>query len=92
MLSPPGNGEDCHRTWESVLLGAIPIVRNSTLWPLYREAPVCVIDDWTNPTEAQFLDYQVKTRSKRMVLAQYWFNMLNHYKALARGESSTFLP
>ena len=26
VLSPPGNGPDCHRTWESIYLGAIPIV------------------------------------------------------------------
>jgi hypothetical protein len=26
VLSPPGNGPDCHRTWESIYLGAVPIV------------------------------------------------------------------
>ena len=26
VLSPPGHGLDCHRTWEAMLLGAIPIV------------------------------------------------------------------
>ena len=26
VLSPPGHGLDCHRTWEAILLGAIPIV------------------------------------------------------------------
>ena len=31
-----GHGEDCFRTWESVMFGAIPIVKNSTLWPLFK--------------------------------------------------------
>jgi len=26
-VSPPGNGPDCHRTWESLYLGAVPLVR-----------------------------------------------------------------
>ena len=26
VLSPPGNGLDCHRTWEALLMGAVPIV------------------------------------------------------------------
>jgi hypothetical protein len=26
-LSPPGNGPDCHRTWESLYVGTVPLVR-----------------------------------------------------------------
>lgn len=29
VLSPPGNGVDCHRTWETLYLGATPIVLRS---------------------------------------------------------------
>lgn len=46
VLSAHGNGLDCHRTWEVLLLGAIPIVRRSTLDPLYRDLPVAIVDDW----------------------------------------------
>ena len=46
VLSPPGNGPDCHRTWESMYLGAIPIVLRSA-WPFnHLELPVLVIDSW----------------------------------------------
>lgn len=31
IASPPGNGEDCHRTWEALYLGSIPIVLNSVM-------------------------------------------------------------
>jgi len=31
ILSPPGNGNDCHRTWEALYLGAIPIVLKTHL-------------------------------------------------------------
>ena len=31
VLSPPGLGMDCYRTWEALYLGSIPIVLNSSL-------------------------------------------------------------
>lgn len=44
--SPHGNGLDCHRTWEALLLKTIPIVKTSTLDPLYEGLPVAIVDDW----------------------------------------------
>ena len=37
VLSPEGNGIDCHRTWEALLMGAFPIVKTSYLDVLYEE-------------------------------------------------------
>jgi hypothetical protein len=46
VLSPPGNGPDCHRTWEAIYLGAIPIVHASA-WPFRDfDLPVIVLEDW----------------------------------------------
>lgn len=46
VLSPAGNGFDCHRTWEAMYLGAIPIVRRAH-WPFTnKNLPVIVIDEW----------------------------------------------
>jgi len=47
VLSPPGNGPDCHRTWEALYLGATPIVLRSS-WPfLKHRIPILVVDDWS---------------------------------------------
>ena len=52
VLSPPGIGEDCFRTWESILLGAIPVVYNSTgLHKLWSVAPVLAMDNMDNLRE-----------------------------------------
>jgi hypothetical protein len=51
VLSPPGNGMDCHRTWEAALLGAIPIVESSLLDPLYKGLPVVVVQHWGEITD-----------------------------------------
>jgi hypothetical protein len=46
VVSPHGNGLDCHRTWESLVLGNIVIVKRSSLDPLYAGLPVVIVDDW----------------------------------------------
>ncbi len=46
VLSPPGNGPDCHRTWEAIYLGAVPIV-HAEAWPFKDfDLPVMVLEDW----------------------------------------------
>jgi hypothetical protein len=63
VLSPRGNGVDCHRTWEALLMGAIPIVRTSHLDPLFEDLPVLIVQNWEMVTEA-YLNQQYK-RMKR---------------------------
>jgi hypothetical protein len=50
VVSPHGNGLDCHRTWESLVLGNIVIVKRSSLDPLYEGLPVVIVDDWPEIT------------------------------------------
>ena len=46
VVSPLGNGLDCHRTWEALILGCIPIVKTSSLDALYNELPVLIVNEW----------------------------------------------
>ena len=47
VLSPPGNGFDCHRTWESMYLGAIPLVKKE-FWPFGNfDFPVRILKEWS---------------------------------------------
>jgi hypothetical protein len=46
VISAFGRGLDCHRTWEALFLGAIVIVKKSSLDPLYKDLPVVIVDDW----------------------------------------------
>jgi hypothetical protein len=52
VVSPHGNGLDCHRTWESLALGNIVIVKRSPLDPLYQGLPVVSVNDWSEITAA----------------------------------------
>jgi len=46
--SPPGAGEECHRTWEALYLGTIPIVPHSVATDYFEKLglPIWNIDDW----------------------------------------------
>uniref|UniRef100_A0A914VBJ8 Exostosin GT47 domain-containing protein n=1 Tax=Plectus sambesii TaxID=2011161 RepID=A0A914VBJ8_9BILA len=46
VLSPAGNGIDCHRTWEALIMGAVPVVRDSSISALYADLPVMIVNDW----------------------------------------------
>ena len=55
VLCPPGNGKDTHRTWESLYLGAIPIVEDSVMNRFFAEYfPILIVDRWYDIDE-QFL-------------------------------------
>ena len=50
VVCPRGHGLDCHRTWESLALGNIPIVKRSPLDELYEGLPVVIVNAWTEIT------------------------------------------
>ena len=52
-LSPAGAGLDCHRTWESLLLGSIPVVLRSPLDELFARLPAVIVDDWSEVTPSR---------------------------------------
>ncbi len=57
VVSPRGNGLDCHRTWESLALGNIVIVKRSPLDPLYEGLPVVIVSQWSEITEPALAEW-----------------------------------
>jgi hypothetical protein len=46
VISPPGAGPDCYRTWESIYLGSNPVVMKNS-WPFGQEdLPVTAIENY----------------------------------------------
>lgn len=81
VISPNGMGMDCHRTWEAILLGCIPIVRKSAIVPLYNDIPVLVVDEWSDITQ-ELLDRSIKTFSELefsydKLTMKYWVDKIN---------------
>lgn len=46
VASPRGNGIDCHRTWEALYMGCIPIVERHFMYDEYKNLPIIQIDSW----------------------------------------------
>jgi hypothetical protein len=80
VLSPRGNGLDCHRTWEALLLGAIPILRTSTLDPLLADLPVLIVDEWETITESylnkQYESIKQKSYNLEKIFIKYWIQRI----------------
>jgi hypothetical protein len=83
-VSPRGNGLDTHRLWEALYLGSIPIVKTSSLDPLYENLPVLIIDNWDRITEEFLQTKRNEIRQREYTLAplliHYWIDQINSCK------------
>ena len=50
VASPRGSGIDCYRNYETLLMGAFPIVMSSSLDSVFRNLPVLIIKRWEDVT------------------------------------------
>lgn len=88
VLSPPGAGIDCHRTWEAVHTGCIPIVLSSNLNELYSDLPIVVVKSWDEITPAfledQYQQYQENKQNNTYnydkLTLEYWTNKIINTK------------
>jgi hypothetical protein len=83
VLSPPGNGVDCHRTWEALLMGAVPIVRSSAFDSLFDGLPVAILNDWSKLTQHFLLSYNLSSDDKMIpasLYARYWLEKLQKHR------------
>jgi len=84
VFSPEGNGIDCHRTWEILLMGSIPIVKHSTIDKVFDGLPVLLVDDWQEVTQ-EFLEKQYaimnqKNYNMERLYADYWIEQIQDMK------------
>jgi len=88
VISPHGNGYDCHRLWEALILGCIPIVKTSVLDCLYENLPVLIVKEWSDVTK-ELLEDTVKEFKEiheagefnyDKLTLKYWVDKINSYK------------
>ena len=84
VLSPNGNGLDCHRTWEILLMGSIPVVKKSSLDSLYEDLPVLIVNNWQEVTEElltqKYPEIIQKTYNRKKLYAAYWLDKIKNYQ------------
>jgi hypothetical protein len=81
VISPHGNGLDCHRTWEALILGCIPIMKKSGLSELFNELPVLIVENWSDVNNKLLINtinnFKNKTFNYDKLLLSYWTNKIN---------------
>jgi hypothetical protein len=88
VASPFGRGLDCHRTWEAIALGCIPIIKSSGMDPLFEGLPVLVVKKWSDVTQ-ELLEETVKRFREESVKfsldnskmhLKYWVDKFESYR------------
>ena len=89
--SPLGNGADCHRTWEALLRGTIPIVKKGPLDYLYacHDFPIVIVDEWSDISEENLKEWATMLAPKLAKLGPFTRTHLLQ-KALPSSEEFFF--
>lgn len=81
VASPHGNGLDCHRTWEALCLGCIPVVKTSPIDYLFDELPVLIVKDWSDVTNVLLESTVNKFKNTQFnydkLTLKYWMDKIN---------------
>ena len=98
VLSPNGKGRACHREWEALVAGAIPLVDwdpSRAVAELYEGLPVVRVKDWSQIStyflrnELQRIQAAARRREidlKKLYLP-YWIARFTEHLHEARGNS-----
>jgi hypothetical protein len=88
VICPHGGGLDCHRNWEALCLGCIPIVKTSSIDNLYNDLPVLIVKEWQVITNELLNDtistFKAKIENNEFNIEKlklsYWLQLINSYK------------
>jgi hypothetical protein len=88
VICPHGGGLDCHRNWEALCLGCIPIVKTSSIDNLYNDLPVLIVKEWQVITNELLNDtictFKAKIENNEFNIEKlklsYWLKLINSYK------------
>jgi hypothetical protein len=85
VISPTGMGRDCHRTWEALCLGCIPVVRTSPMDVLFDGLPVLIVNKWSDLNrdllEATIASFRNRVFDYDRLLLRYWTERLTRADA-----------
>jgi hypothetical protein len=84
VASPEGNGHDCHRTWEAMYLGTIPILERSVMSEYFYSLglPIVLIEDWKTLSDwdegklSSLCSSNTARFSCRALWAEYWIELI----------------
>lgn len=83
VFCPDGNGIDTHRLWETLYMGAIPIVKKGINTWFYNDLPIVYVSEWEEVTK-EILDniwelHKKGKWDKEKLTFNYWKNKIRSY-------------
>jgi hypothetical protein len=83
VLCPRGNGEDTHRFYETLLMGSIPVVENSTLYSLFEESGALVVPD-LNLLTIEMLKQSARSgfSDRNVLMWKTWEDRINSMRSI----------
>ncbi|MEQ9426815.1 MAG: hypothetical protein RJQ09_20500 [Cyclobacteriaceae bacterium] len=78
VLSPSGNGHDCFRTWEALLLGCIPIVKKTGIEKVFEGLPVIQVDSWDD--DIKLSNWSKHDPNNLRLTMDYWWGIISKEK------------
>ena len=84
VASPSGNGPDCHRTWEAIYLGVVPLVEDNSMHRYFKSLglPLYLVKDWqdvamwTKEEAAEIYAETLKTANVEAAYFDYWKRLI----------------
>ena len=85
MLSPPGNGIDCHRTWEAFYNNTVPVIEKKYYLFSHLNLPVFVVDEINEFLSLSYVDKikiykSIIKKNKKQIYMKWWINYLEHFR------------
>lgn len=81
VLSPFGMGMDCHRTWEALILGSIPILCDCPFTLMFDDLPVLIVKKWSDINlellKKTIGEFQKRTFNYNKLNLKYWTDMFS---------------
>jgi hypothetical protein len=78
VISPFGNGVDCHRIWECLYFNTVPVVKEHICFQQFKHLPILFVNDWDVVTE-DFLRQNLKrvnNSNLKELSLDYWKSLL----------------
>ena len=80
VVSPFGHGFDCIRTFESLCLGCIVIMKKSFLDIIYEDLPILLVDNWEDINESLLEKTMISFSNKKFnydkLKMDYWIKVV----------------
>jgi hypothetical protein len=82
VISPPGNGIDCHRTWEAFIHKTIPIIEKKYYLFDHINLPILIVDNLKEFLDSTYneklkLYKKIIENSTETIYMQWWIDYIN---------------